>query len=340
MTVAIKRVGTNVAEAVAAAMDLARFRDYVPPASTVFLKVNLGWDLAIPGSVTNPAVFEAVVLALRGYAGRIYVVESDQVLENVERAYAKSQISQIARRHGVPWINLSREKRVLRPIPGNRVLRDVPVPEILTSGILLTLPVMKTHNKSTVTLSLKNQWGCIPKMRHMYHLVLDEAIVDVNAAIAPKFAVVDGTIAMDGNAPKTGRPREVGIVGAGADLVEIDSVFAHIMGFNPRAIGHIVEAERRGLGTIGMSWLGDRPIVLPPFRPAGHNIVSRWEILFRRSAAAPWVFRPPVFQMMLLGAKAYYYAFEARTGRRLRAVYRNHPLYGRYYERPQRTRIK
>jgi hypothetical protein len=66
MTVAIRRIKDNVAEAVSSAMELASYQKYIPRGATVFLKVNLGRDLFIPGSVTNPAVFEGVVKKLKG----------------------------------------------------------------------------------------------------------------------------------------------------------------------------------------------------------------------------------------------------------------------------------
>ncbi len=332
MTVAIRKVHHDVAGAVAAVMEAADDRRFIPRSSTVFLKVNLGWDLFIPGSVTNPAVFEGVVKRLKGHAGRICVVESGQVLEDVEKAYRKSRISEIAERNDVPWINLSRCKKIIRTVPQNCAIKSVPIPDIFGEGILVTLPVMKTHNKTTVSLSLKNQWGCLPKLRHKYHRVLTEAIADVNAALGVKFGVMDGTIALEGNGPKTGRPREVGIVGAGADLVELDSVFASLMGFNPREISHLVEAERRGLGKIGSRFVGDDLDPSEPFKPAGHNLVSRIEMLLRESPISPLVFETPLLWGMLAGAKTYYYLFDLLRGRAMREKFRLHPVYGRYLE--------
>ncbi|MBU0754744.1 MAG: DUF362 domain-containing protein, partial [Planctomycetes bacterium] len=132
MVVAVKRVEDDVIEAVAAAMDAASFQDYIPRHSRVFLKVNLGWDLFIPGSVTNPAVFLGVVRKLKGYAKEIYVVESDQVLENIEKAYFKSKISEIAKQEGVEWVNLSKGDRIIKSPPGNKVIKEVPIPKVLT----------------------------------------------------------------------------------------------------------------------------------------------------------------------------------------------------------------
>jgi uncharacterized protein (DUF362 family) len=332
MPVAVKRVGSDVTRAVSEAMDAAGYEQHIRRGERVLLKVNLGWDLFIPGSVTNPAVFEAVVRKLQGYAGEICVVESDQVLENVERAYARSHISRIAREMGVRWINLSGDRKVTVAPEGNRVIRDVPIPETLTQSTVVTLPVMKTHNKTQVTLSLKNQWGCIPKMRHRYHLHLTDAIADVNRAVGVKFAVLDGTIAMEGNAPKTGIPREVGLVAASPDLVALDSVAARIMGFDPRRIPHLVEAERRGLGTITTDYAGDRFDDVEPFRPARHNLVSRVEQYFRTSVAAGLIFDTPVFWFMLLGAKMYYRFFDWFHAGAIRRKYASHPLYGRYFD--------
>jgi uncharacterized protein (DUF362 family) len=242
---------------------------------------------------------------LKGYAGKLFVVESDQILENVEKAYRKIRISEIAERLEVLWINLSRGRRAIRYLPLKKIMKEVSVPAILSEGVTVTLPVMKTHGKSTIILSLKNQWGCLPKMRHMYHLDLAEAIADVNAAVKVKFAVVDGTIAMEGNAPKTGILLEVGIVGAGTDLVEVDAVFACLMGFDPRGIAYLAEVERRGIGKIGVHYVGDRIDDLKPFKPAGYNIVSRVELACRRSFLRALVFETPFFMLIVGGAKIY-----------------------------------
>ncbi len=335
MTVAIKKVRDDVVAAVSSAMEGARFRDFIPRGSTVFLKVNLGWDLFIPGSVTNPAVFEGVVLTLRGCANDIFVIESDQVLENIERAYRKSRISEIARKLGIPWLNLSLGEKVTIYKPDNRIIKNVAIPEILTRGIIVTLPVLKTHGKTVITASLKNQWGCLPKMRHTYHLWLTEAISDINSVLNTKFAVVDGTIAMEADGPKTGRPRELGIVGAGGDLVEVDSVCAHLMGFDPRKIPHLVEAEKRGLGKIRTGFIGDSIELPKPFKPARHNLVSKIELFLRQSRLKGIVFETPVFLGMLGGAKVYYYLFDLFKGRALRKRYQGHPVYGRYFDKPE-----
>ena len=46
---------------------------------------------------------------------------------------------------------------------------------------------------STITGAIKNQWGCLPKLRHSYHLEVHGALADINRLATPKFAVMDGT---------------------------------------------------------------------------------------------------------------------------------------------------
>ncbi len=84
--VALEEVRGDVRDAVRRALDAVGFRDLLPRGAPVALKVNLGWDLFIPGSITSPQVVEALILELREHVGTIDVVEADQVLENVERA--------------------------------------------------------------------------------------------------------------------------------------------------------------------------------------------------------------------------------------------------------------
>lgn len=335
MTVAIKKTGNNIVKAVSDVMDLGNYKEYIPKNSDIFLKVNLGWDLFIPGSITNPAVFEGVAKKLTGYAKNLYVIESDQVLENVEKAFYKSKFCEIANYLNIKWINLSKCEKTVLSMPENKILKNITIPKLLNDAIIVTVPVMKTHDKTTVTISLKNQWGCIPKMRHMYHLHLTEAISDVNAALKVRFSVVDGTIALEGNGPKTGKPREMGIVAAGGDIVEVDSVCAKIMGFNPQSIQHLIEAKSRNLGVISCSYIGDRLEPTKPFTPAKHNIVSKIELFFRKSKMSDLIFKTPLFHLMLIGAKIYYIIFDIFKGKKLRKYYQNHEIYGEYFAKPK-----
>jgi len=312
----------RVHEDVRRAMELARWTDFVERGSEVAIKPNLGWDKMIPGAISAPWVVEGVIKTLEAHVAAIHMVEADQVVVKAERALAVSGLDEVCRRHGVRWHNMSREPYVRVELPAARVLRGVDIPEILTRCDLITLPMLKTHNKTTLTGALKNQWGCLRELRHNYHPVLDDAIADVNEIVQPRFAVMDGTVALEGNGPKSGRPREVGVVMASANLVGVDGVAARIIGADPAAVPHLGLCSTAGLGAVTDDVLGDPPpVAAGGFLAARHNPVSFIELALRRSLVEWLAFRTPLFHAMCWGARRYYDLWDLTAGRRRRGEF-------------------
>jgi len=337
-TVAVVSVKDSIQAAVREAMELASWRNSLVRGRATALKVNLGWDLFIPGSITSPWVIEGVILAIRDWVGQIYLVESDQVLENIETAYRKSQLPSVCARYGVVWVNMSRAPMRTVSLECGRIFSTLEIPSILLECQLVTIPVMKTHAKTRITGAIKNQWGCISKLRHNYHLVLSEALADINAAVKPVFAVMDATIALEGNGPKSGRPKVVGKVLASSDLVALDTLQASMMGIDPASVDHLQTCAIRGLGTnkienIDVVGEGEAKSVNLQFVPARHNLVSRLEELLRRSRWKWLFFDTPLFFLMLFGAKVWYRVwFYAVSGRKHWRTVCSHPVYGKLWE--------
>ncbi len=331
-TVAILPVQDTVQETVRQVMELASWRTYLAQGKPTALKVNLGWDLFLPGSITSPWVLEGVIQTVKDYVGPLYLVESDQVLENIEKAFRKARLQELCDRYGVRWINLSNTEYVSVPVQNGKVFTHLEVPRILTETQMITIPVMKTHAKTQITGAIKNQWGCISKLRHNYHLVLTDALADINSVIRPVFAVMDATIALEGNGPKSGRPKVVDRVLASNDIVALDTIQAKLMGLDPGTIAHVQACSQRGLGTSSLTEIeivGEKELPAFDFIPARHNLVSRLEESLRRSSLKKLVFDTPVFLLMLFGAKLWYlfwlYLF---GGNKHWDIALHHPVYG------------
>ncbi len=311
--VSIVRIKNSVQEAVREAMELARWREFISPGAEVSLKVNLGWDLFLPGAVTGPWVVEGVIQTIREHVGRIYVVESDQVVVDVERALRQTRIDRLCARYDAEWVNMTNSGFRTVPMPRGMAFREIQVPEILLRTQVITIPVIKTHNKTTITGAIKNQWGCLPKLRHNYHLVLNEALADINNAIRPKFAVMDATVGLEGDSPKSGEPRVVDRVLASGDMVALDAVAARIMGFDPGQVKHIQNCHQLELGTARLDQIqvvGDDDLSLNlNFKPAGHNLVSWLELALRKSFVKWLFFDTPVFPLCCWGARMWYYGW-------------------------------
>jgi uncharacterized protein (DUF362 family) len=335
--VSVVQVHDSVQEAVREAMELVSWRDVLEQGTPTALKVNLGWELFIPGSITSPWVVEGVIQTIREWVGPIYLVEADQVLERIEVAYRKSGLPEICRRYGVQWVNMSHQATGFVDVPQGRIFSKLELPKILLETQLITIPVMKTHAKSSLTGALKNQWGCISKLRHNYHLVLSDALADINSAVQPALAVMDATVALEGNGPKSGIPRVVNRVLASPDCVALDTVQASLMGLDGSRIEHLATCAERGVGTNRLEEIeivgeaGARSLSLA-FTPARHNLVSRIEELLRRSRWKWLFFDTPVFWIMLLGAKFWYVIwFYFVSGRRRWKTILDHPFYGRLW---------
>jgi len=312
------------------AMELGGWRRFLPSGADVAIKPNLGWDKLIPGAISAPWVVEGVVATIRDHVGEIFLVESDQVVLDVERALRITGLDEVCRRWGVHWCNMSRGTAVRIRDSNRLVLRDINIPEILTRTQLVTVPLLKTHNKTTITCALKNQWGCLETLRHSYHLVLDNAIADVNALVQPRFAVVDGTVGLEGNGPKSGVSREMNIILASGNLVGVDSVAASLMGFDPDAIPHLERCAEHGMGSLPplARVVGDSPEELAAkFIPARHNAVSWLEVVLRRSAVRWLAFDTPLFRLLCWGARRYYDGWDLVVGRRRRREFFDHSGY-------------
>lgn len=309
----------TVFSAVKSAMEKANWKEYITPNAIIALKPNLGWDKLIPGAISAPWVVEAVVLVIKDYASEIFIVESDQVVCKADEAVRMTGIYDICQRYDISWINMSKGNFIEYKLKDRIVLHHVKIPEILSECELITLPLMKTHNKTTITGAVKNQWGCLQELRHNFHPVLPQALVDVSWFTQPRFAVMDGTIGLEGNGPKSGIPKEMNLVLASGNLVGIDATAARIMGFDPKEIEHLVLCAEHGFGSLAPNTTGlSIEDVKTKFVPAKHNLVSITEILFRNSFFSRLVFHTPLFKIMTWATRRYYDLWDLFVGRNIR----------------------
>lgn len=171
--VAVARVGTtkqSVIDAVDKAMELAKCRAFLKPLkgrTKVFLKVNLLSHQVVPGHCTSPYVLEGVISKLRQMGNfDIYVGDADvATIKQVELAARNWGVIDICRKYGAKFVNLS--KQPVKEVDFNgEIFKKIYVPQILADvDYIITMPVPKTHNVSTMTCALKNQWGCLPRFR-------------------------------------------------------------------------------------------------------------------------------------------------------------------------------
>ena len=111
----------------------------------------------------------------------------------------------------------------------------------------------KTHDTVVVTLSIKNVvFGGIRKgdrgSMHRGYLTINYNLAKIATMVMPDLGVVDGVIGMEGNGPVSGREKRWGAVFASVNPVNLDSLVAYAMGFNPEDIGYLYFLAKWGYG--------------------------------------------------------------------------------------------
>jgi uncharacterized protein (DUF362 family) len=264
----------------------------------------------------------AVIDVLKERTDDIVVVEADQVTVNGDTALERTGVGAVVREAGLPFVNMSKGGFYRSRLDDAFVLEDIELPAVLEDRILVTVPVLKTHGTTIVTGALKNQWGCLKKLRHNFHLVVDQAIADLNTHLRPALAIMDGTVGMEGSGPKTGLPKVADVVLASRDLVALDTVAARVMGFDPADASHIALAAKRGLGTARADEIvlaGDAfeegiPEGGLGFTPPSQNFMVKMEFAMRHSILRKLAFETPVLNLLAWAAKFWNWLWWRRVG--------------------------
>lgn len=298
----VKHEKDGVYKAVQRALGLINYQRYLE-GSSLFIKTNLIWNQLVPGACISPFFHDAILREVtKLFGGKIYVGDADLASEKQCKEAARVWgLIDLCKEYGVEFVNLSDDQQETIDLHGKVLGKVEASKKLLEADSIIQLAPLKTHCLSTITCALKGHWGLISRSRHNWHLVLDEAISDIVSYFKNKVIItcVDGTIAMEGQGPKTGRPKITDLLLAGRDPVAIDTVASKVMGFDPYKIGHIIEAERRGLGQMRYKLVGDPfptfNFELPNYK---NHPVFNFELFFRRIPVLRSIlFKTPIFSI-------------------------------------------
>lgn len=255
----------------------------------VLLKPNAG-RVASAGSgiVTDPEVVAAAIDAFRQAGAEVAVGESPIVGVRVAEAFAAAGITAIAAARDCPLIDLDRRRFVELQVPEGQAIRSLRVcPDVLEFDFVVSLPVMKMHMHTGVSLAVKNMKGCLWRRSkvelHMLPPVpdsdiksLDVAIADLASVLRPHWAIVDGTVGLEGLGPSAGRPKPLDVVVVSRDAFAADAVACQLMGTAADAVPHLRLGAQRGYGVIDLDRLAVTPDhwreFISPFAPPPENL--------------------------------------------------------------------
>jgi uncharacterized protein (DUF362 family) len=129
--------------------------------------------------------------------------------------------------------------------------------EVMEADVVINLPKVKSHMQLTMTMGVKNLFGCVPgKMKAWWHMEAGKdadrfglMLVETARTIDPDLTILDGILGHEGNGPSTGEPKELGVLAASGNVFALDQALLAILNVDPEAV-----PTQRAARTLGLNF--------------------------------------------------------------------------------------
>lgn len=241
----------------------------------ILIKPNAA-RIASPGDgiTTNPDVVKAVIDHLREEGVKKIIIGESCIFGVASKdAFRATGLNDISKEKDVKLIDLDQTTPMEIKISQGKVINKIKVSSILKEiDFIFSIPVMKTHMHTKVTLSIKNMKGLLWRSEKVrFHQIqcnriksqdlktLDMAISDMAIVLRPDFSIIDATVAMEGLGPAYGKKKKMDLVIIGNNALLTDAVATELMGFNPKEIPHLRLIAEQNLFEINSSTISISP---------------------------------------------------------------------------------
>lgn len=219
----------------------------------LFIKPNLTFPEYRPGVMTSMAALTAAAEVFLDYGYKVTVGEAEGGGYNqfsMDAVFKAIGLEDFAKKTGISLVNISfTEPEMLVIKKGLRSLK-VPVPKLLLhdTDVFITMPVPKIHMNTLISVSIKNQWGCIqaPTERLRLHPFFQEVMFEVNRRLPNAHSIVDGSVGLTRSGPMRGDPIQLNWVLAADDLVAADRITAKLMQIPEEEVPYLRYFKKQG----------------------------------------------------------------------------------------------
>jgi len=233
---------------------------FMKPGADVIIKPNIcvAYNTYEYASTTNPWVVGALVkLCIESGAKRVRVMDFP-FGGTPDQAYRNSGIQEQVEAAGGSMEIMSGLKYVKKAIDGAVSLKQVEVyQDVLTTDLLINVPIAKNHSMARLTLGLKNLMGTILD-REAIHPSFEKNLSDLATLVKPQLTVIDGIRTLMANGPTGGSLDDVKLQNTlifSPDIVAADSYATRLFGKTADYLPYLGAAEKRGLGKADLSGL-------------------------------------------------------------------------------------
>jgi uncharacterized protein (DUF362 family) len=220
---------------------------------SVLLKPNI--VEYIPGRPVNTDVQligAAAEAFLRLGAASVIVAEGPGHHRDTEFLVHETGLADQLVHRKISFVDLNRDELVKTKLQANYSgLSHLWLPRtVLASDFIVSMPKVKAHHWTGVTLSMKNMFGIVPGSRYgwpknvLHWVGIHESILDICATVRPNFVIADSIVVMEGDGPLNGSAKMLNTILLSDDPVAADFFLARLLGSQPNGIKHLREAAR------------------------------------------------------------------------------------------------
>jgi uncharacterized protein (DUF362 family) len=234
-------------------------QNLVKSSGDVYLKPN-GIDFK-PYAFTSPEVLEETIRYFQeSGASRVFVMENSTQANMTRIVFEFNGYKEVCKATGAKPIFLDEGR--FEPVKFEHFDDPVEIPSLIVEKFIegkdentyTSLPKLKTHSMSTVTLGVKNQMAFPKHSNRGYHHNYDlhRYLTDIFLLVQPDYTLIDGTHAVfNGHYPLetflSESIEKLDILIGGVDTLMTDMVGARILGYGLNEVKHLsLVAQDRG----------------------------------------------------------------------------------------------
>lgn len=225
--------------------------DNILSGTRVAIKPNLTFPFYKPGVTTPPDTIRAVTELLVDRGAEVIICEGGPSNDNfpIWDSFKTHGILDLRDEYDVDVVHLYNEPFTNYTFGDSLAGKDVPISNIINDvDVFITMPLVKVHAMTIVSLALKNQWALIrSKKRFLYHPALNDILPSLNAQLPQPLIVCDARKVLTDSGPIFGTVRKGNFLAVGNDPGAFDFVLCKLMGFDPKSIKHIKSGIEEGL---------------------------------------------------------------------------------------------
>jgi len=241
---------------------------------SVVLKPNLVDYIPEAEINTHPLLITAAAECFRRLGAKIVSVgEGPGHQRDTQLVVQGTGLEQYLKEQRIPFVDLNRDEVVkvcLRADYSRLGYLSLPR-TVLAADFTVSMPKVKTHHWSGVTLSLKNMFGVVPGVKYgwpknlLHWRGIQQTIVDLVATVPIHFVIADAIVCMEGNGPLAGTARRLDRIVLSDDPVAADATCVRLMGLLPEQVPHIAETGKF-LGNLSSDRIEQlsAPLTTPP----------------------------------------------------------------------------